>query len=123
MEGTEMTNLHHDFFICYNAIAILFQMTLFKNGECQGVAFQDISGGVYYPAISLYKAASVSHWTVQLLCSSFCSPNIRCIFRSTNRHIFTSVFTDTGELQSTVREPRKNYATSTAAERMGGRDA
>lgn len=32
----------------------------FKNGECQGVAFEDIYAGSYYPAISIYKSATVS---------------------------------------------------------------
>ena len=36
-----------------------FQILLFKNGKCQGVAFDDILGGTYYPAISLYKSATV----------------------------------------------------------------
>lgn len=32
----------------------------FKNGEFQGVAFENIYGGAYYPAISIYKNATVS---------------------------------------------------------------
>ncbi|KAI0236142.1 Set1/Ash2 histone methyltransferase complex subunit ASH2 [Lamellibrachia satsuma] len=36
------------------------KIVLFKNGKCQGVAFEDILGGAYYPAISLYKTASVT---------------------------------------------------------------
>jgi len=34
-------------------------MIMYKNGECQGVAFENIYGGTYYPAISLYKTATV----------------------------------------------------------------
>ncbi|KAK2169583.1 hypothetical protein NP493_1183g00013 [Ridgeia piscesae] len=36
------------------------KILLFKNGKCQGVAFDDILGGTYYPAISLYKTATVT---------------------------------------------------------------
>ena len=32
----------------------------FKNGKCHGSAYTDINEGTYYPAISLYKNASVS---------------------------------------------------------------
>lgn len=32
----------------------------FKNGEPQGTAFENIYGGAYYPAISIYKNATVS---------------------------------------------------------------
>lgn len=32
----------------------------FKNGECQGVAFEDIYGGTYYPTLSIHKSATVS---------------------------------------------------------------
>ncbi|KAK8953361.1 hypothetical protein KSP40_PGU011203 [Platanthera guangdongensis] len=30
------------------------EITFFKNGICQGVAFKDLFGGRYYPAASLY---------------------------------------------------------------------
>lgn len=41
--------------------SILYQqMIMYKNGESQNVAFADIFGGTYYPAISLYKNATVS---------------------------------------------------------------
>ena len=33
---------------------------MYKNGVKQGVAFSNIYEGTYYPAISLYKSASVS---------------------------------------------------------------
>ncbi|XP_056635271.1 set1/Ash2 histone methyltransferase complex subunit ASH2 [Diorhabda sublineata] len=36
------------------------EMIFFKNGECQGVAYQDIYQGSYYPTISLYKNVTVS---------------------------------------------------------------
>lgn len=36
------------------------RIMLFKNGEYQGIAFQDINGGAYYPAISIFKNATVS---------------------------------------------------------------
>lgn len=32
----------------------------FKNGECQGLAFEDIYQGSYYPSVSLHKNATVS---------------------------------------------------------------
>lgn len=32
----------------------------FKNGECQGVAFENIYSGAYYPSISVHKSATVS---------------------------------------------------------------
>lgn len=32
----------------------------FKNGKSQGTAFENIYGGAYYPAISIYKNATVS---------------------------------------------------------------
>lgn len=34
-------------------------MIFYKNGVSQGIAFTDIYEGTYYPAISLYKNASV----------------------------------------------------------------
>ena len=34
-------------------------VTFFRNGKCQGKAFEDIWAEVYYPAASLYKAATV----------------------------------------------------------------
>lgn len=36
------------------------KIIFFKNGECQGEAFIDINHGAYYPAISIYKNATVS---------------------------------------------------------------
>lgn len=36
------------------------KIIFFKNGECQGEAFIDIHHGAYYPAISIYKNATVS---------------------------------------------------------------
>ncbi|XP_070187573.1 set1/Ash2 histone methyltransferase complex subunit ASH2-like [Littorina saxatilis] len=36
------------------------QMIMYKNGECRGVAFTDVFEGMYYPAVSLYKAATVT---------------------------------------------------------------
>ena len=36
------------------------QIIVYKNGAKQGVAFSNIYEGTYYPAISLYKSASVS---------------------------------------------------------------
>ncbi|XP_072396804.1 set1/Ash2 histone methyltransferase complex subunit ASH2 isoform X1 [Diabrotica undecimpunctata] len=36
------------------------QIIFFKNGECQGVAYQDIHQGSYYPTLSLYKNITVS---------------------------------------------------------------
>lgn len=36
------------------------QIIFFKNGVCQGVAFTDVNGGAYYPALSLHKSSTVS---------------------------------------------------------------
>lgn len=36
------------------------RIIFFKNGICQGVAFEDINGGAYYPALSLHKSSTVS---------------------------------------------------------------
>ncbi|KAK7068679.1 Set1/Ash2 histone methyltransferase complex subunit ASH2, partial [Halocaridina rubra] len=36
------------------------KILFFKNGKCYGEAFQNIYGGTYYPAISLYKNITVS---------------------------------------------------------------
>jgi len=36
------------------------KMFNFKNGECQGVAFQDIYQGCYYPTLSLHRNVTVS---------------------------------------------------------------
>eukprot|EP01135_Chromosphaera_perkinsii_P008545 Nk52_evm11s1400 gene=Nk52_evmTU11s1400 len=35
------------------------KIMFFKNGTCQGVAFSDINGGMYFPTISLYMGARV----------------------------------------------------------------
>lgn len=36
------------------------KMYFFKNGECQGVAFEDIYAGGYYPSVSIFKGATVN---------------------------------------------------------------
>ncbi|XP_073235045.1 set1/Ash2 histone methyltransferase complex subunit ASH2-like isoform X3 [Porites lutea] len=36
------------------------QIKFFKNGVCQGVAWQDIHEGTYYPAVSVFKNATVT---------------------------------------------------------------
>lgn len=36
------------------------KIIFFKNGKSQGVAFENINGGAYYPAISIYKNATIS---------------------------------------------------------------
>ena len=33
------------------------KISYFKNGVCQGVAFQDVSHGIYYPAVSIYSGS------------------------------------------------------------------
>jgi Set1/Ash2 histone methyltransferase complex subunit ASH2 len=35
-------------------------MVMYLNGKNQGVAYEDVFDGVYYPAISLYKNATVT---------------------------------------------------------------
>ena len=37
----------------------VFQMVFFKNGVSQGVAFENLFEGIYFPAISLYKSCTV----------------------------------------------------------------
>jgi Set1/Ash2 histone methyltransferase complex subunit ASH2 len=36
------------------------RILFFKNGECQGVAFENVYQGTYYPTISIHKSATVS---------------------------------------------------------------
>ncbi|ESN99523.1 hypothetical protein HELRODRAFT_185811 [Helobdella robusta] len=36
------------------------QIIMFLNGKCQGIAYEDINKGIYFPAISSYKNATVS---------------------------------------------------------------
>lgn len=36
------------------------KILFFKNGECQGIAFENIYSGSYYPTLSLHKSATVS---------------------------------------------------------------
>nr|VZI33918.1 unnamed protein product [Spirometra erinaceieuropaei] len=36
------------------------KITFYRNGECMGVAFSDIFAGPYFPAISIYKSATVT---------------------------------------------------------------
>lgn len=36
------------------------KIIFFKNGHCEGVAFQDVYDGSYYPSLSLHKNATVS---------------------------------------------------------------
>ncbi|XP_063216211.1 set1/Ash2 histone methyltransferase complex subunit ASH2 isoform X2 [Bacillus rossius redtenbacheri] len=36
------------------------KVVFFKNGQCQGVAFENVYGGAYYPTLSLFKNATVS---------------------------------------------------------------
>lgn len=32
----------------------------YKNGECQGLAFEDIYQGAYFPAVSMFKSTTVT---------------------------------------------------------------
>lgn len=34
-------------------------MIMYKNGSSQGIAYEDVFEGVYYPAVSLYKNTKV----------------------------------------------------------------
>lgn len=36
------------------------KILFFKNGKCEGLAYSDIYGGLYYPAIALHKSVTVS---------------------------------------------------------------
>ncbi len=44
----------HHWYVIY-----FFQIIFFKNGVNQGVAYEDLFEGMYYPAISLYKSCTV----------------------------------------------------------------
>lgn len=37
----------------------ILQMIMYKNGSSQGIAYEDVFEGVYYPAVSLYKNTKV----------------------------------------------------------------
>lgn len=37
-------------------------VSFFHNGQCLGVAFQDIVGGTYYPAVSVYHGAFTANF-------------------------------------------------------------
>lgn len=61
----------------------LFQMIFYKNGVSQGVAFENLFEGIYYPAISLYKSCTVwphadlwpfcsLHWADAASSAGFC---------------------------------------------------
>ncbi|XP_028804844.1 protein TRAUCO [Neltuma alba] len=41
------------------------EISFFKNGVCQGVAFNDLNGGRYYPAASMYTLPSEPNCTVR----------------------------------------------------------
>ncbi|CAJ2679771.1 unnamed protein product [Trifolium pratense] len=41
------------------------EMSFFKNGVCQGVAFKDLFGGRYYPAASMYTLPNAPNCTVK----------------------------------------------------------
>lgn len=36
------------------------KIIFFKNGKCEGVAYEDIYGGTYYPTLSLHKSSTVA---------------------------------------------------------------
>lgn len=42
-------------------------MIFFKNGVSQGVAYENLFEGLYFPAISLYKSCTVSYTRVVLV--------------------------------------------------------
>ena len=46
-------------FLSVRLFSFPLQMMMYKNGESRGVAFEDVFEGIYYPAISLYKTATV----------------------------------------------------------------
>lgn len=41
------------------------EISFFKNGVCQGVAFKDLYGGRYYPAASMYTLPNEPNCTVR----------------------------------------------------------
>ncbi|GAU35764.1 hypothetical protein TSUD_61240 [Trifolium subterraneum] len=41
------------------------EISFFKNGVCQGVAFKDLFGGRYYPAASMYTLPNAPNCTVK----------------------------------------------------------
>lgn len=53
----------------------VFQMIFYKNGVNQGVAYENLFEGLYFPAISLYKSCTVSTAAVLALCFSTLTPS------------------------------------------------
>ena len=49
-------------------VVLTFQMIFYKNGASQGVAYENLFEGLYFPAISLYKGCTV--WTTTHLYTS-----------------------------------------------------
>lgn len=63
------------------------KMYFFKNGECQGVAFEDFYSGAYYPSISIHKSASVR---LNFGASEFKYPDVLQKYNSTAVSFVTS---------------------------------
>lgn len=47
---------------------LFLQIIFFKNGVSQGVAYDNLYEGMYFPAISLYKSCTVSAMRRDLFC-------------------------------------------------------
>ena len=61
-------------FLSLRLFSFPLQMVMYKNGESRGVAFEDVFEGIYYPAISLYKTATVRERNT---CKTFMLPKER----------------------------------------------
>lgn len=45
--------------VTLSTVCVFLQISFYLNGKCQGVAYENIYEGTYYPAISLYKLSKV----------------------------------------------------------------
>lgn len=57
--------------------ACVLQMIMYKNGISQGVAFENVFDGFYYPAVSFYKNSTVPHFA-HFLWVSLCCALVGC---------------------------------------------
>lgn len=54
-----------NFLIFYSILCAGSEISFFKNGICQGVAFKDLHGGRYYPAASMFTLPNEPNCTVK----------------------------------------------------------
>jgi SPRY domain. len=84
------------------------QIVFYKNGKSQGVAFQDIYAGYYYPCVSLHKNCTVSvnfgpHFKHALPTEEF--PNVRGV--STNEQQTDGMLARTARKNTEDKKMRK----------------